>query len=127
MDLRWIAGSLDNDSEALEPVLLWIRSESHRKRSGRRRVCLFWPYITCVLVNDFRSFNDATNQRMISGHSFFTCVNPFSLRPVVGAWPPTFLRHNSGMFHLVLLLLFDLSFHFGCPLSLFDCCSCKTC
>jgi len=50
MDLRWIAGSLDSDSEALEPVLLWIRSESHRKRSRRRRVCLSWPYIICVLV-----------------------------------------------------------------------------
>src|SRR6266404_5993948 len=89
MDLRWIAGSLDSDSEALEPVLLWIRSESHRKRRRRRRVCLSWPYIICVLVNDFRSFNDATNQRMTSGHSFFTCVNSFSFTTSCWRMAPT--------------------------------------
>jgi hypothetical protein len=35
MDLRWIAGNLDSDSEALEPVQQWIRSESRRKRIRR--------------------------------------------------------------------------------------------
>jgi hypothetical protein len=37
-----------------------------------------WSYIICVLVDiicvlvdDFRSFNDATNERVTTGHSFF--------------------------------------------------------
>jgi hypothetical protein len=38
--LRWIAGNLDSDSEALELVLLSIRSESRRKRIHLRRVRL---------------------------------------------------------------------------------------
>jgi hypothetical protein len=106
MDLRWIAGSLDSDSEALEPVLLWIRSESHRKRSRRRRVCLSWPYIICVLVDDFRSFNDATNQRMTSGQSFFTCVNSFSF--TTSCW-----RTASHAFYDTILECFISSFFFS--------------
>jgi hypothetical protein len=45
MGLRWIAGNLDSDSEASSPVLLWIRSESRRKRIRLRRVWLLWSYI----------------------------------------------------------------------------------
>jgi hypothetical protein len=36
----WIAGNLDSDSAASEPVLLRIRSESRRKRIRLRRVWL---------------------------------------------------------------------------------------
>src|SRR5207247_3718750 len=118
MDLRWIAGSLDSDSEALEPVLLWIRSESHRKRSRRRRVCLSWPYIICVLVNDFRSFNDATNQRMTSGQSFSPYVNSFFFttscwRTASHSFCDTILEcltssffFSTGLFILVVLCLY---------------------
>jgi hypothetical protein len=49
----------------------WIRSESRRKRIRLRRVWLLWSYIICVLVDGFRSFNDATNERVTSGQSFF--------------------------------------------------------
>src|SRR5438067_6520741 len=109
MALHWIAGSHDSDSEALEPVLLWIRSESHRKRSRRRRVCLSWPYIICVLVNDFRSFSDATNQRMTSGQSFFTCVNSFSF--TTSCW-----RTASHSFCDTILECFASSFFFSTDL-----------
>jgi hypothetical protein len=34
-------------------------------------VWLLWSYIICVLVDDFRSFNDTTNERVTSGQSFF--------------------------------------------------------
>jgi hypothetical protein len=70
-DLRWIAGNLDSDSEALEPVQQWIRSELRRKRIRLRKVSLLLPYIICVLVDHFRSFNNATNERVTSGQSFF--------------------------------------------------------
>src|SRR6266700_2632667 len=66
-DLRWSAGNLDSDSEASSPVLLWIRSEPRRKRIRLRKVWLLWSYIICVLVDGFRSFNDATNERVTSG------------------------------------------------------------
>src|SRR5256885_9736745 len=105
MDLRWIAGSLDSDSAALELVLLWIRSESHRKRSRRRRVCLSWPYIIYVLINDFRSFNDATNHRMTSGQSFFPRVNSFSF--TTSCW-----RTASHSFCDTILECFISSFFF---------------
>lgn len=111
MDLRSIAGSLDSDSAALEPVLLWIRSESHRKRTRLRRVCLSWPYIICVQVSDFRSFNDATNQRMTSGQSFFTCGNLFSF--IINCW-----RTASHSFRDPILECFTTSFFFSVGLSI---------
>jgi hypothetical protein len=61
-DLRWIAGNLDSDSAASSPVLLWIRSESHHKRIRLKRVYLLWSCVIRVLVDGFRSFNDATNE-----------------------------------------------------------------
>jgi hypothetical protein len=38
MDLRWLAGNLDSDSEALEPARLWLDNESRRKRIHLRTV-----------------------------------------------------------------------------------------
>jgi hypothetical protein len=70
-DRRWIAGNLDNDSEASSPVLRWIRSESHRKRIRLRRVWRLGSWVVRGLVDGFRSFNDATNERVASGQSFF--------------------------------------------------------
>jgi hypothetical protein len=77
-DLRWLAGNLDNGSETSAPVVLWIRSESRRKRIRLRRVWLLWSYIICVLVDSFRSFNDATNERVTTGHNYWgrTLVRP---------------------------------------------------
>jgi hypothetical protein len=48
MDLRWIAGNLDSDSEASRPVLGWIGSESRRKRIRLRRVSLWWSLLFSV-------------------------------------------------------------------------------
>ena len=67
MDLRWIAGNLDSDNEPSQPVLRWIRSESRRKRIRLRRAWLLWSYIVCVLIDGFRSFDDATNE-LVGGH-----------------------------------------------------------
>jgi hypothetical protein len=38
MDLRWLAGNLDSDSEALEPARLWLDNESRHKRIRLRTV-----------------------------------------------------------------------------------------
>ena len=40
---------------------------------------------------------------------------------------PLLRRHNSGGIHLLLFLFCFFGFHFDCSLSLFVCCSCKTC
>ena len=42
--------------------------------------------IICVLVDGFRSFNDATNERVTSGQSFFALV---VLAVKVSQWPRT--------------------------------------
>src|SRR5262245_11267442 len=50
-DLRWIAGSLDSDSEASERASPWIRSESPCKRIRLKRVWLFvcrYSYLSLV-------------------------------------------------------------------------------
>jgi hypothetical protein len=46
-------------------------AKSRRKRIRLRRVWLLWSYIICVLLDGFRSFKDATNERVTSGQSFF--------------------------------------------------------